>query len=179
MARYLDACTPCTVSRRGRTVPDTGDIEGLAVPYGGYRVGIVVECKNTPSAPLLAQQFREALIEANNNGLNTLPVLAKKVPGVNMLDGKAGLHPTLTTETAARILNIHVRDMPDGLKGDAISVLKQVSAMSGGNGCAYRWTYQKARGFDAPAVVVRLDTLAHAITGMYGKARAHGDAEAK
>lgn len=87
-ARYLSAHTGLDVSRRGRTIPDTGDIEGV---HAGDGRRIVIECKNT-AKPLLLPHLKEAINEALNDSDDgqTLGFLCEKLPGVGMTPAAMG-----------------------------------------------------------------------------------------
>lgn len=94
VARTLARYTGLDVSRRGRTMPDTGDIEGLAIQSGGKTIRLVVECKNTLEAPQIARQMAETDKETdadhdNHRDCPTYGYLVKKVPGVGMRDAES------------------------------------------------------------------------------------------
>lgn len=94
VARFLNAHTPLTVSRRARTQPDTGDIEGVTipVPVRNPLTRIVIECKNTADA-LILPHMREAQVESDNDiklhRALSVGVLVQKMPGIGMSSDEA------------------------------------------------------------------------------------------
>lgn len=75
---------------------DTGDINGLFldVPHD-KPVRMVVECKNTPSAPNLSKYLKQTAVEAQNDGATSIGILLEKLPGISTTLNMMSLQPVV------------------------------------------------------------------------------------
>lgn len=121
-ALLLTELTGQDVSRRGRTVPDTGDIEGLHA----HGMRVVVECKSTRKL-LLPEQMRETIREEQDDmqlhpAQNSVGVLVKRLKPLHVGYTRQSMmrQPVITFEHEARSLGlpftgIHHLDRHEGV----------------------------------------------------------------
>lgn len=193
VARFFDSQTPCRVSRRQRTQPDTGDIEGLYFAVGTKRITIVVECKNTipmtyqHGKPVrkkdgsirytadFAGQWHETMAETKNkeklDNCIAIGILAKKIPGLGMGMPYIRQQPVIMTDEDAQMIGLdigngHTHECDPNMS--YWDVAEQV-----GRRCVmayecFKWHW---RGSKKPLIITTLDVVSDAIAHSYGGAR--------
>lgn len=163
----MDALTSCIVSRRARTQPDTGDIEGLNVLIDDRQIPIVVECKNT--LPIVygkdgkpkrdkkgrivykndfSSQWAETVAEAGNKATMsgcpaTIGILAKKMPGIGMKMPGIEHQPVVMTQADAEMIGFDTH-WPEVYSGEKRmwTALKYMASHSTGRLECWLWYWR-------------------------------------
>lgn len=154
---------------------DTGDINGLFldVPHD-KPVRMVVECKNTPSAPNLSKYLKQTAVEAQNDGATSIGILLEKLPGISTTLNMMSLQPVVMFWDDRWIFDdsgIGFTDSHAGFTSPTFIELKRFANRSASSNVATVW-YRNGN-FKLPIIVLSLGLLCKVICDRHEKATSH------